>query len=411
MSRARVFIETYGCSTNRSDSEIMQGILLKDFSIVDSQDDSDLNIINTCVVKTPTENRMRFRIGELTETGKPLVVAGCMSDTERDIIEGINPKASIVGSNSIESIDLAVKKTLDGKRMVALGYGKKSKLEMPKARGNKVVDILQISSGCLGKCAFCQTRFARGRLRSYPLKLVLRSIEDGLRDGVKEFWLTSQDTGCYGMDIGANLPALIKAATEIKGKYFIRVGMMNPIYAKGFLDELIKSYKSNHVFKFLHMPVQSGSDHVLELMGRGYSVRDFDTIATKFRDEFPDMILSTDIIVGFPGETDADFRRSMRLIRYTMPDVVNVSSFGRRPGTAAADMEQLSLETVRRRTKEMSSLVDEVMRKQHERWIGWEGEVLVDEIANGKVAGRNSSFKQVIVDGSLGEFRNGKIYS
>ncbi|OGI14841.1 hypothetical protein A3K63_03975 [Candidatus Micrarchaeota archaeon RBG_16_49_10] len=410
MSKARVFIETYGCSTNHSDSEIMKGILSRDYSIVDSPSESDLNIINTCIVKTPTENRMKFRIRELSKSKRPLIVAGCMSDTEKKIVERINPNASLVGSNSVENIGAVVEKTLVGERVVLLEYGKKAKVELPKMRKNSVIDIIQVASGCMGSCSFCQTRLARGTLKSYPPKLIYRSMEKGLSEGCKEFWLTSQDMGCYGLDIGLSLPQLLDGISGIDGKFLVRVGMMNPTHVRDFIDQLISSYRLDRIFKFLHLPVQSGSDRILRLMERNYKVDDFKDIVGKFRREFPSFILSTDMIVGFPGETASDFKKSMGLVKKVRPDVVNISAFGSRPGTKAAGMEQLPMAVIRDRTSEMSALVKDVMISQNERWKGWEGEVLVDDVVRGRAVGRNRSYKQVFVYGRPGEFTTGKIY-
>lgn len=403
MSKSKVFIETYGCAVNQSDSEIMVGVLSKDFLIVDSPEDSDINIINTCIVKTPTENRMKFRINELTKTGKPLIVAGCMSDTEKSVIEKISPEASIVGVNSIENIGFVVESVLNGERVVMVD-GEGAKLDLPKVRKNSVIDIVQVSSGCLGNCSFCQTRFARGELRSYPMKSIIREIEVGLNEGCKEFWLTSQDMGCYGLDIGANLPKLLKMASEIEGKFFLRVGMMNPTHVMNFVDDLVETFKSDKIFKFLHIPVQSGSDRVLKLMKRAYSVDDFMGIVTKFREEFPLLVLSTDVIVGFPGETEKDFEMTMRLIEELKPDVVNISAFGSRPGTDAAEMKQIDRNTIKDRTRKMSRLVNRVMKDQSLKWKNWEGEILIDEIKDGINIGRNGSYKQFSADGELGEF-------
>jgi threonylcarbamoyladenosine tRNA methylthiotransferase CDKAL1 len=411
MPKCKIFIETYGCTANQSDSEIMKGILSKDFVIIDSVENSDLNIINTCIVKTPTENRMKFRIRELSNLGKPLIVAGCMSDTEREVIEGLNPSASMIGSNSVENIGFVVKKALQGEKVSFLEYGKKSKLELPKIRKNNVIDIVQVSTGCLGNCSFCQTKFARGTLKSYSPKLIVKSIEDGLKSGCKEFWFTSQDMGCYGLDIGINLPELLEMVAGIDGKFLIRVGMMNPTHVKNFLDELVEAYRSEKIFKFLHMPLQSGSDRILEMMKRGYDVKDFKNIVSKFKEEFPELVFSTDMIVGFPTETGKDFEKSMEIIKEVKPDNVNVSAFGKRPETEAYGMKQVDTGTIKERTREMSRLVRQISNEQNTKWKNWEGEIIIDDVVDGRTVGRNQSYKQIFIDGQLGEFKIGRIYS
>jgi len=409
----KIFAEVYGCSANISDFEIALGLLTKKgYKIVDGENDSDLNIIFTCIVKTPTANRMVHRIKELTKSKKLLIVAGCMPKTEKGMIERINPQASLIGPNSLEKIPDAVKSALSNEKIIFTKDLKKPKLCMPKVRKNRVIEICEIASGCLSNCSYCETKFARGKLFSYPKVSIVKEIKNSLNQGCKEVWLTSQDCGCYGRDMNSSLPELLQTVCKIKKKFFVRIGMMNPTYVKHILDDLIDSYKSEKIFKFLHLPVQSGSNRILRRMNRGYSIKDFEDIVKKFRKEFPFLTLSTDAIIGFPSEKNNDFQKTIDLIKRIKPDIVNVSKFGPRPGTKAAEMEQLPREIINDRTKNLVNLIERVKLNNNQKWLNWEGEVLIDEIGKkGGVIGRNFAYKPILTEGELGTFRRVKIKS
>jgi MiaB-like tRNA modifying enzyme len=355
---AKIYSEVYGCPSNTSDSEIAMGILKRNnFEIVGSPTESDLNIIFTCVVKAPTEKRMVRRIQELDRTGKPLIVAGCMPKAEQRLVERITPESSIVGPNSIERIADVATRVLKGEKIVLLGDAGKDKLCLPRERKNRKIGIVEILNGCLGSCNYCIVKSARGSLHSYPLDKIVDEAKSAVKDGCSEIWLTSQDNGCYGLDIGSNLPELLNRVCAAKGEFTIRVGMMNPTHIKSMADELVEAYRDEKIQKFLHLPVQSGSNRILKSMNRGYVVEDFMRIVEKFRKSFPSLTLSTDIIVGFPGETEKEFQSTMELLKKIRPQKVNVSKFGARYGTEAAKMKQLPVETINERSRILHSLI------------------------------------------------------
>jgi MiaB-like tRNA modifying enzyme len=411
MKNKKIFAEVYGCSANVADFEIALGLLRRNgYRIVDDAEESDLNIIFTCIVKTPTANRMIHRIRELTKLKKPLIVAGCMSKTERKTVEKINPKASLVGPDSIEMVPEVVRKTLSGKKVVFTKDLRKPKICLPRVRRNHLIDIVPIAIGCLSNCSYCEVKFARGKLFSYPPRMIVEEVKQAIKNGCKELWITSQDNSCYGRDINTNLPELLNEVCKVEGKFFVRVGMMNPMHVKDIIDELIESYRSKKIFKFLHLPVQSGSSRILELMNRGYTVNDFRRIVKKFRKEFPFLTLSTDVIVGFPGEEEKDFQKTVKLIREVKPDIVNVSKFGARPGTKAAEMEQLPRSVIDDRTKRLVRMIDKIKLANNKKWLNWEGEVLIDEKGKkGGMVGRNFAYKPVLTEGRLGTFKRVKI--
>ena len=165
---SKVYIETYGCSASYSDSEICAGQLTQEgYSIVDDPNDSDINIIVTCTVKTATANRMSYRIKKLSENDSPLIVAGCMPKTQAKDIKKINPKASLMGPDSIDKISTIVNSTLQGNQVIELKTSTKPKVLLPKIRINPVIDIVEIGTGCLSSCTFCQVKIAKGTPVSY----------------------------------------------------------------------------------------------------------------------------------------------------------------------------------------------------------------------------------------------------
>ncbi|MGC8811982.1 MAG: tRNA (N(6)-L-threonylcarbamoyladenosine(37)-C(2))-methylthiotransferase [Candidatus Aenigmatarchaeota archaeon] len=412
----KIFFISFGCASNQADSEIMKGLLNKNFELTENLEESDLVIINTCVVKTPTEKRMINKVKEFTKLKKPLIVAGCMTKTEREIIERINPKASLIGPDSLEKIVEATELTLKGEKVVFLKDSRKPKLCLPRIQANPIIRIIQIAEGCAWhNCSYCIVKLARGKIFSYPLDLIKKEAEQAIKEGDKEIWLTSQDTSSYGFDRGKlELPLLLEEICKLEGKFFVRVGMMNPLFTKKILEDLVQSYKNEKIFKFLHLPIQSFSEKILEEMKRGYKPKDALEIIEKFSNSFPNLTLSTDIMVGFPSESEEDFEKTLGFIEKVKPDVVNISKFGPRPRTEAAKMKQLPNHIVKKRSKEAFELVRKISFEKNQRWLGWEGECLIDEkgVKNKTFLARNFAYKPIVVKSEknlLGEIKNIRI--
>jgi len=408
----KIYVETFGCSFNQADSQIMKGLLSRHgFKIVDDPRIADLLIINTCYVKTPTQERVTHRIQSLQRvfSDKKLIVGGCMTEIDSKRLKKIAPNNSWVGPHQIKNIVNIVNDTLEGKIIRLTGDKRDIKVVLPKIKDNPLIDIVQICEGCSGCCSYCCTRFARGKLFSYPVDLIVNEVKQALKKGCKEFWITAQDTSAYRFN-KFRLPALVDKLTKIDGKFFIRVGMMNPMHTKNIVDNLIESYKSEKIFKFLHLPVQSGSDHILKTMNRGYTVKDFKNIVKKFRKKFPLLTLSTDVIVGFPGESNGDFQKTIDLMKEVKPDIVNVSKFGTRPRTKAAKMKQLSRKIINERVKKIVEVLEKIKLENNKKWLNWEGEVLIDEKGKkGGMIGRNFAYKPILTEGKLGSFHKVKI--
>lgn len=393
---AKIFVEAYGCSASFADSEMISGLIVNGgHTLAKDSSESDLNIVVTCSVKDSTANKMMHRIRSLKS--KPLVVAGCLPKAEKSTVEKITEKASLLGPNSLGKTLQVIDSTLRGIRYVALEDSDLSKVGLPKVRLNPVVGIVEIANGCMSECTFCQTKLSKGDLTSYRIGDIVRQVETEINEGCKEIWLTSTDNGCYGFDINTDLPTLVKAVSEIPQDFMIRVGMMNPMYMPRIKEELIKSYDSDKVYKFLHIPVQSGSDKVLNDMKRGHTVQTVREVIKKAKERFADFTISTDVIVGFPSETKKDFEKTIELINEIRPDMVNLSKYSARPGTEAAEWDQIEASEVKSRSKVIFDLINKISLENNQKWIGWKGKVLFDEETNEGIKGRNFAYKPVVV--------------
>ncbi|MFA5763747.1 MAG: tRNA (N(6)-L-threonylcarbamoyladenosine(37)-C(2))-methylthiotransferase [archaeon] len=399
----KFFVEGYGCSLNIGETEQIAGFLTKyNYTQVDSVKSADLIIVNTCSVKMVTEQRMLSRIQFLLVNKKKkakLIITGCLAKTNNSQIQNIS-KELIVLDTKLESLA----KVLDLKE-------EKFSPKIIEEQSQDYVSIIPISVGCMGNCTYCATKLARGSLHSYSIEEINNSFKRALAKS-KEIWITSQDLGCYGFDTGHYLPELIKKLLENKGEYRIRLGMMNPVHFKKIQKDLMPLFSDDRLYKFLHLPVQSGSNKILKAMNRG-KVTDFTNALNYIRKKVPGIRIATDIIVGFPGETKNDFKESIELIKKVRIGVVNISRFGKRKGTVADTLKnQLTEKEKKERSKELALVVKKILLQDNGKLIGQEGIALVSQKANknGYIA-RTGNYAQVIVDSGFGEFITVKITS
>jgi threonylcarbamoyladenosine tRNA methylthiotransferase CDKAL1 len=392
-----IYIESYGCSASQSDTEIIAGLLKKaGFNIVKNEKQADVIILVTCYVKTPTEQKILFRINQLCS--KKLIIAGCMPEGIYNKIRKIAPNASLVSTHHVKNIIEAVEKTLQGKRMEFLGKSEEVKLCLPRIRKNPVIDIVPISSGCNSACSYCCVRFAKGKLFSYPKETIVNEIKSALEEDCKEIWLTAQDTASYDFDEKEKLPQLLKEISKIPGEFFVRVGMMNIKNVIPIASDLIEAFKDKKIYKFIHLPIQSGSDKILANMNRDYTVSQFEDIINLFN-PLKCQVWS-DIIVGYPTENEEDFENTMDVIKKIKPDWVNVSKYGSRPGTEASKLKSLPPKIVNVRSFIASEIVRKISLEKNIKWIGWKGNILISEKGKKKYQwiGRNFAYKPVLID-------------
>ncbi|GAQ84969.1 Hypothetical protein KFL_002150050 [Klebsormidium nitens] len=355
-----IFLKTFGCAHNTSDSEYMAGQLASyGYELVGEPEAADLWLINTCTVKSPSQSAMDSLLRRGRAQGKPLLVAGCVPQGDQHLKE--LDDVSIVGVQQIDRVVEIVEETLKGNRVRLLARGALPALDLPKVRRNKFIEIIPINVGCLGACTYCKTKHARGHLGSYPVHSLAERLRSVIATGAKEVWLSSEDTGAYGRDIGTDLPTLLRALVAelpADGSVMLRVGMTNPPFILEHLDAIADVLRHPSVYAFLHVPVQSGSNAVLKGMNREYTVEDFRTVCDTLLRLVPDMQIATDVICGFPGETDDGFAETMALIEeYRFPHV-HISQFYPRPGTPAARMKRVPTQAVKQRSRQLTSLFD-----------------------------------------------------
>jgi threonylcarbamoyladenosine tRNA methylthiotransferase CDKAL1 len=347
----KVCIITYGCAANRAESEIMAGLLKQAGHSLVSEQEAEIMVLNTCAVKQVTEQKILDRISTIH---KPLVVAGCLPEVYGRKIRERSPNAVLLGTHHLAEIVEATENAAKGNCQIITGPTRTEKLGLPRVRSKDGTAIIEIADGCLGSCSYCATRLAKGPLFSYSPDSVIREVCCSLAQGCNRVWLTSQDTAAYGKDIGVSLPGLLRRLPE--GHYQVRVGMMNPNTVLPLLDRLLEAYQDKKIWKFLHLPLQSGSDEILKAMNRPYTTRQFEDIVNAFRKEFPDIKIWTDVIVGYPGETETQFQETVDLLKKMKFDKINISRFAKRDGTVAAKLKQLPTEVLKRRTEALHAL-------------------------------------------------------
>lgn len=404
-----IYIETFGCTFNQADSEIMAGLLQKEgHTLVDGVEAAEIVFLNTCYVKQPTENKVINRILKLQDKHptKKLVISGCMVEIDQERLEKLVPGASWIGPHHITQAPKMVKTIGTGETVRLTGFDDACKVCQPKIRTNPLINILQICEGCDGYCSYCCTRIARGRLHSYPVDLIKEETRRAVEDGCVEIQLTAQDTAAYGKDGASSLPELVNAVANVEGKFRVRVGMMHPKNVLEMVDELVESFKNHAVYKFLHLPIQSGSNKVLGEMNRGHSVEDYLKVVKKFRSEISDISIATDIIVGYPTETREDFKDTLKAIEMVQPDFLHISKYHHRPGSISTSLKEIEHREMKERSKKLNALKTEIALAKNQKLLDRVLQVMVtDTGSKGGFLGRTDSYKTVVVeDVDLGSF-------
>ncbi len=396
----KVYIKTYGCTTNQADSDIIRGILKSKCEIVNSVEESDTVIINSCGVIDFTERKILKTADRLRKMGKRVIITGCLSK--------INPESVKKVSDFVVPIrEFSLFENLFDHDTARKDKESREKWMFPRERirGTSIA-IVQISEGCLGRCSYCAAKIARGRLKSFPPEVIVKDVRRCVESGYREIQLTSQDTGVYGRDLKTTLPELLNGISEIDGDFRVRVGMMNPGYLSEILDDLIESYRSEKIYKFIHVPVQSGDNYVLAHMKRGYTVEEFLNIVKMFRKEFDDVVLSTDVIAGYPVEDEKAFSRTVKLIERIKPDILNITRFSKRKGTEIASLKDIPEWIKKERSRKLTEIQKKIGLEKNRKFLGDRMEVLITRKGkNGSYLARTDSYRPVILKtGRPGDF-------
>ena len=377
--------------------QIIASVLEKEgIELAQSQAEADVAIINTCTVKRQTSQRILYKLNSLSKSGKKLLVTGCMAGANKDLIEKYAPEASIVTTSNIPHIAEAAKSAFAGTKVVLDSYSKQDRLAFFKP-GNDVIAKVMISEGCSSNCSFCETKLARGPLNSFSEQNILDAIRCSAGNGATEIQLTSQDVGAYGTDTKTNIAKLMHKISAIDGNFKVRVGMINPVHLNKYFDEFVDALRSDRFYKFVHIPAQSGSDSVLEAMKRAYSIEEFEQQVKALRAAIPAITIETDIIVGFPTETESDFEKSIEFINRVRPEVTNISKFSARPHTIAAQMKQHTNELISARSLRMSRTVRAVQHSINDRLIGRSFDTLLTERTPKSFNGRNLAYREIVI--------------
>ncbi len=392
----KAYVESHGCSLNKADGEQLKGFLQEKGFAFARAEEADVLVLNTCAVKQVTEQRMLSRIKRLSalaeKTGKKLIVGGCLPKVSANRIAEAGPNAVQVGPSLAEFTE-------------KMGWPRTESGPLnPRLRDaeHQYTSIIALNRGCASHCSFCATKLARGSVGSYDVEELVQSFRQRVKE-TPEVWLTSPDTGTYGMDSGKNLPGLLQRLLETPGKYRVRVGMMNPQHLLRWLDDYLDLFEDERLYRFFHVPVQAGSQRILDAMRRGYTVEDFLEVCGAIRRRYPEAMISTDAIVGFPTETENEFRETLDVIERVQPEMVNVSRYGKRPGTPAAAMQGQLTEAVKKaRSRTLAAACRRIVAERNTRLVGKEYEVLVTEHGlKSRFLGRNPDYKPVILEDDL----------
>jgi threonylcarbamoyladenosine tRNA methylthiotransferase CDKAL1 len=407
----KFYLESFGCKFNKADSELIRKILTKKGFEETSEKEADFVVLNTCGVVEKTERKIIKRAIKLKKKGKKIIFAGCLPLISQKVCQEVAD--GLIGSTNILDLPRVVRKVLKGEKVKSLKQKSidKAKLRFFTIPKETVVAIVPISEGCLGTCSYCATKLAKGKLRSFNKKEILKNIEEALKFGAKEIQLTSQDLGIYGLDKGKFLlPELLEEILKIKGEFRVRLGMTNPTFFKKIQHKIFNLMKNEKIYKFLHLPLQSGSDEILKAMKRGYNTKEFLEIVKNFRKNFKLGILATDVICAFPGETEKDFQKTVSLIKKIKPEILHVFRFSKRKGTEAEKLKDFPDRIKKERSRILNKVWLEILKEKNKKYLGKVFPVLITEKRKDSFLARTNFYKAVILkEGNLGEFKKVKI--
>ncbi len=416
----KYFIITIGCQMNVSDSERLASFLESEgFKLAKKDTDADLLVLNTCGVRQMAENRIYGLANKIKQQNPQvkILLTGCLSkrkDVMRRMIGQVDWFLPVSDMSLIPSLfagdNYEPKFSLDNYR---LKNGEKYLKVKPKY-GNNYNAQVPIGNGCDNFCSYCVVPYARGREVYRPAKDIIKEVKELIKNGYKEINLIAQNVNSYS-DGEYDFAKLLKSIIKIPGHFWIRFFSSHP---KDMSDELIKVIgSSDKVCNHLHLALQSGDDEILKAMNRKYTISHYKNLIKKVREEKPGIAISTDIIVGFPGETKKQFLNSVKAFKEVLFEMAYLAQYSPRPGTVSAEKmkDNVSQEEKKRRFEVLNAILKETADKQHKVYLHKEIEVLVDGLnRRGKYFGKSSSFKTVLIEAGkkklkIGEFVKVKI--
>lgn len=412
-------VECFGCQQNEADAERIAGIAeAMGYVPAEGREDADLIVINTCAVREHAELRALSNTGGLKKLKKKnpgliIAVCGCMAQEQSrtDRLMGSYPYVDIVfGTDRIHTLPELVSKVRERReRIFAVTRAPHSEFGniaegLPAVRPVRHRAWLSVMYGCDNFCSYCIVPYVRGRERSRRERDVLDEARAYIADGAKEITLLGQNVNSYRGEEGFDFPSLLLAVCELEGDFRVRFMTSHP---KDCSDRLIEACRHPKAAPHIHLPFQSGSDRILKLMNRHYTVSQYLERVETIRRVLPDAALTTDVICGFPGETESDFEGTLEVVRQSRFDMIFTFLYSPRPGTRAAEMEdQVPHEVKVRRFGALSELENSIARENNEALVGSVQRVLCDEageICTGR-SGQNKPVSFTSASARVGEF-------
>lgn len=407
----KYYVKTYGCQMNVHDSENIKAILEEmSFEETDIFEDADLIILNTCAIRENAHNKVfgfLGRVKHLKETKPHIIcgICGCMAQ-EENVVNEIKTKYKwvdiVFGTHNIDNLPNILATSMERKEQEIEVYSIEGEVieNLPVKRDSKYKAWVNIMFGCDKFCTYCIVPYTRGKQRSREPKYIIDEVNRLVSDGYKEVTLLGQNVNAYGKDLkmdykmGDLLRDVAKTGIE-------RIRFMTS-HPWDFDDDMISAIKDNeNIMPYVHLPLQSGSDRILKLMGRRYTKEEYLTLYKKLKDNIPNVSITTDIIVGFPGETREDFEQTLDVVEKCKYDSAFTFIFSPREGTPAAKMEDdVSLEEKNKRLYELNDLVNKYANEANQRYLNKTTKVLIEGIGEkGNLFGYTDTMKLVNVDG------------
>ncbi|HBT99666.1 MAG TPA: tRNA (N6-isopentenyl adenosine(37)-C2)-methylthiotransferase MiaB [Thermotoga naphthophila] len=416
----RFYIKTFGCQMNENDSETMAGLLMKEgFTPASAPEEADVVIINTCAVRRKSEEKAYSELGQMLKIKRKrklvVGVAGCVAEKEREkLLE--RGADFVLGTRAVLKVTEAVKRALQGEKVALFeDHLDEYTHELPRIRSSKHHAWVTIIFGCDRFCTYCIVPYTRGREKSRPMEDILEEVRELAKQGYREVTFLGQNVDAYGKDLkdGSSLAKLLEEASKIEG--IERIWFLTS-YPTDFSDELIEVIARNpKVAKSVHLPVQSGSNRILKLMNRSYTKEEYLALLERIRSKVPDVAISSDIIVGFPTETEEDFMETIDLVEKAQFERLNLAIYSPREGTVAWKhyKDEVPYEEKVRRMQFLMNLQKRINRKLNERYKGKTVRVIVEAQAkNGLFYGRDIRNKIIAFEGEewmIGRFADVKI--
>lgn len=407
-------IMTFGCQMNERDSELLSGMLEElRYRPIEDFHKADIIILNTCCVRETAENKIWGRIGELKhlKSKNPdliLGICGCMTQ-QSEIGEAIRKKAPhvdlIFGTHNIHQLPMFIEKIREDRIPVLEVWESEGDIveNLPSKRIEGVKAYVTIMYGCNNFCTYCIVPYVRGRERSRRPEDIIREVAEIAAEGYKEVMLLGQNVNSYGKDLEGEIDFayLLEQLDQVQGLSRIRYMTSHP---RDFNERLINTIAaSEKVCEQFHLPVQAGGNHVLRKMNRGYTKESYLDLVSKIRAKIPDASITTDLIVGFPGETDADFAETIDLLQKVRFDAAFTFVYNKRSGTPAATMtEQVPDEVKKERIQKLIALQNSICYENNKSELGRIHEILVEGFkkdGSGKLEGRTRTNKLVLFAG------------